>query len=84
MLEKNKVVTNTLYHFHSLLIVTWIMTYLLKFFFPTDFGDGFDDVDSHCQEVALGRSACKVVARSHRRGMVGRGWGEARHSSKTP
>lgn len=48
---------------------------VLKFFFPTDFGDGFDDVDSHCQEVALGRSACKVVARSHRRGMVGRGWG---------
>ena len=34
MLEKNKVVINTLYHFHSLLIITWIMTYLLKIFFP--------------------------------------------------
>lgn len=46
-------------------------------FFPTDFGDRFDDVDSHFQEVALGRSACKMVARSHRRGMGGVGDEEA-------
>ena len=36
MLEKNKVVINTLYHFHSLLIITWTMIYLLKSFFPLD------------------------------------------------